>query len=139
MAKKKKALHQIATTAVINSLKVGNHKDNISFTSFSIGAEDNEIIAEMVKTEAEVMVRIGLDIDEKQKEEFPDIEVKGKMKSFVINKTCDAPKIDGIQFSSGQVEQITNYIRAEEEIILTFTQLQQELDFENNPESTERE
>lgn len=135
---KKKALHQIATTAVINSLKVDTHKDNISFTSFNIGADDNEIIAEMVKTEAEVMVRIGLDIPKKKKAEFPDIEVKGKMKSFVINKTCDAPKIDGIQFSSGQVEQITNYIRSEEEIQLTFTQLQQELDFDNNPEGTEQ-
>ena len=68
----------------------------------------------------------------KEKKAFPDIEVKGKLKSFVINKTCDAPKIDGIQFSSGQVEQIANYIRSEQEIELTFTQLQQELQFDDD-------
>ena len=127
-AAKKKVVYEIETTAVINQIKVGCHKDDSSFTSFSSAAEDNEVMAERVKTEAEVLVKVGLETKDKN---FPDIEVKGKLKSFTINKTCDAPKIDGIQFSSSQVEQITNYIRAEQEIILTFTQLQQELPFDD--------
>jgi len=131
MAKKdkKKIVYQVTTTAVINKLDVACHKDNISFTSFNIEANDNEIMAEMVKTEAEVMILIAIKPKDKN---FPDIEVKGQLKSFTINKTCDAPKIDGIQFSSSQVEQLTNYIRAEEEIQLTFTQLQQDLPFEED-------
>jgi len=127
---KKRAMYIVATTAVVNKLSVGLHKDGISFTAFSVGAKDNEKMAEIVKTEAEVMVKIGIDVKPKEKKNFPDIEVKGKLKSFVINKTCDAPKIDGIQFSSGQIEQIANYIRSEQEIELTFTQLQQELQFD---------
>ena len=126
---KKEKTHVITTTAVINSLKVACHKDDISFTSFNIDASDNEIMADMIKDEVDVMVKVGLEVKDKN---FPDIEVKGKLKSFTINKTCDAPKIDGIQFSSGQVEQITNYIRSEQEIILTFTQLQQELEFDED-------
>jgi len=126
---KKRVMYIVETTAVINKLNVSAHKDGISFTSFSIGAEDNKKMAEMIKAEAEVIIKIGL---KPKDSNFPDIEVKGVMKSFTINKTCDAPKIDGIQFSSGQVEQITNYIRSEEEISLTFTQLQQELQFEED-------
>lgn len=129
---KKRVMYIVATTAVINKLSIGLHKDGISFTAFSVGAKDNEKMAEMVKTEAEVMVKIGIDVKPKEKKNFPDIEVKGKLKSFTINKTCDAPKIDGIQFSTGQVEQLASYIRSEEEIQLTFTQLQQELQFEED-------
>ena len=120
---------KVETTAVINQLTVGCHKDNISFTALSLNGEENEVITDMVKNERDVLMTIGLQMPDKN---FPPIQVKGKMKGYTISKTCDAPKIINIQFSSGQVQQITNYIRSEEEIALTFTECEPELNFDGN-------
>lgn len=117
---------KIQTTAVINQLTVGAHKDKISFTSFSLSGEENEVVTDMVKNERDVLLTIDLQMPDKK---FPAIEVKGKLKDYKISKTCDAPSIINIQFSSNQVQQIANYIRSEEEISLTFTECEPELDF----------
>ena len=117
---------KVETTAVINQLTVGCHKDNISFTSLSLKGKENEVITDMVKNERDVLMTIDLQMPDKQ---FPAIQVKGKMKGYTISKTCDAPKIINIQFSSNQVQQLTNYIRSKEEIKLVFTECEPELDF----------
>lgn len=122
---------KVETTAVINQLTVGCHKDNISFTSLSLGGEENEIITDMVKNERDVLMTIALQMPDKQ---FPPIQVKGKLKGYSIAKTCDSPKLINIQFSSNQVQQLTNLIRSEEEIVLTFTECEPELDFEEREE-----
>ena len=117
---------KVETTAVINQLNIGCHKDDISFTSLSLKGEDNEIITDMVKNERDVLIAIALQMPDKQ---FPPIQVKGKLKGYSIAKTCDSPKIINIQFSSNQVQQITHLIRSEEEILLTFTECEPELEF----------
>jgi len=121
----------VETTAVINQLTVGCIKDNISFASLSLGGEENEVITDMVKNERDVLMTIALTMTDKQ---FPPIQVKGKLKGYSIAKTCDSPKIINIQFSSNQVQQIANLIRSEEEIVLTFTECEPELDFERGEE-----
>ena len=138
MAKKKKSENtqqgsfsgvlggKVETTAVINQLNIGCHKDDISFTSLSLNGEDNEIITDMVKNERDVLIAIALQMPDKQ---FPPIQVKGKLKGYSIAKTCDSPKIINIQFSSNQVQQITHLIRSEEDILLTFTECEPELAF----------
>lgn len=126
-SKKKEQLNVIKTKAVINSLTVGCHEDKISFTSLSLNADEDGVITDIVKSESDVMLNIDLEVPDPN---FPAIEVKGKLKKFTINKTCDSPNMINIQFSSGQAEQLTNYIRSEQEIVLKFTKLQQELPFE---------
>lgn len=126
----------IKTTAVINSITVGCHADKVSFTALSLQPEENEVITNIVKTESPVRVCIDLPTPD---ENFPPVEVEGIMKGYKISKTCDAPDITGIQFSSGQVEQITNYIRSEQEIALTFTQIQKQLEFEEDGPDAEPE
>jgi hypothetical protein len=84
-------------------------------------------MSDLVKRESEVSMIIEL---AKPGDGFPKIEVRGKLKRYVINKTCDAPAMSNIQFSSNQVHQITNYIRAEEEIVLKFIELEPELPYE---------
>ena len=117
----------IVTTAIINQLTVGCHQDKISLTSFSLSGEDNEVITDMVKNERDVLLEIDMEVPD---DNFPDIQVKGKLKGYKISKTCDAPDIINIQFSSGQVQQLTNYIRTEQQIKLTFLEAEPELDFE---------
>lgn len=80
----------------------------------------------MVKKEPDVLVTISL---EKPDEKFPPIQVRGKLKGFKISKTCDAPDLVNVQFSSNQVQQITNLIRAEEKIVLTLTECEPSLEF----------
>ena len=122
----------IATTAIINQLTVGCHQDKISLTSLSLSGQDNEIITDMVKNERDVLLTIDLEVPDDQ---FPAIQVKGKLKGYKISKTCDAPDIINIQFSSGQVQQLTNYIRAEQKVALAFLEAEPELDFESNKDS----
>ena len=120
---------KVETTAVINQLTVGCHKDNISFTSLSLSGEENEVVTDMVKNERDVLMTISLVMPDKN---FPPIQVKGQLKGYTISKTCDSPKLINIQFSSGQVQQLTNYIRSEEEIKLSFVECEPELGFEKN-------
>lgn len=125
----------IKTTAVINGLTVGCHTDKISFTALSLDAEQNEIVTDMVQTESPIKLRVSL--PGKADPKFPTIEVEGVMKKYTINKTCDNPNITGIQFSSNQVCQIANLIRAEEKINLTIIQMQQNLPMEQGGKKEE--
>ena len=138
MAKKKTKQKQdqvigkaINTTAVINQLTVSCHQDKISLTSLSLSGVENEIITDMIKNESDVLLKIELPAPDK---DFPPISVKGKLKVFKISKTCDTPNLINIQFSSDQVHQLTNYIRAEQEVSLEFIEAEPELDFEAEPE-----
>jgi len=117
----------IATTAIINQLTIGCHQDKISLTSLSLSGQENEIITDMVKKERDVLLTINLEVLDNN---FPPIQVRGKLKGYKISKTCDAPDIINIQFSSGQVQQLTNYIRGEQQIALTFLEAEPELDFD---------
>lgn len=123
MARSKKA-STVRTTAVIHSIGVGCHSDSISFTAFSMDAGDNPLMTQLIKKESDVILRIDL---EKPDKNFPRIEAKVKLKGFTIKKTCDSPKIANLQFSSDQIQQIANYVRSEQEIVLSLTQLQGEL------------
>jgi len=116
----------IKTTAVINQLMVGCHQDKISLASFSLAGKDNEVITDMVKNERVVLLTIGLT---KPDVNFPPIQVQGQLKGYKISKTCDAPDIINIQFSSGQVQQLTGYIRSEQEVVLKFVEKEPELEF----------
>lgn len=129
MGKKKKKL-AIETTAVVNSLAIGAHRDKISFTALSLTGDENEVITDMVKNERDVLLSLCLEGDADPN--FPDIQVRGKLKGFKINKTCDAPDVTSIQFSQTQVAQITGYIRAEHIIVLKFIEAEPELDFEES-------
>ena len=117
---------KIKTTAIINNIDVHCHADKISFTAFSLSPEDNECITNIIKEESPVRIKIDL---QKSDKDFPPIEVEGTMKGFKISKTCDTPNIIGLQFSTRQVGQITNYIRSKEVISLTFTQIQKQIPF----------
>ena len=126
---KVKAKGRIKTTAVVNSVKIGVHEDKLSLTGFSLTPAENEVVTDIIQSESPISLTIDL---VKPDKDFPKIEVQGMMKQFTINKTCDSPGISGIQFSTGQVGQLTNYIRAEEELSLVIVQLQQELPFEED-------
>lgn len=115
---------KVDTTAIINSLTVGTHKDKVSFTALSMSGEQNEVVTDMVKNERDVLMTISVVPQDKT---FPPIQVRGKLKGYKISKTCDSPDVINIMFSSGQVEQITNLIRSEEQIDLTFTEVEPEL------------
>lgn len=105
---------------------VATKKDRISFTAMSLSGEENEVITALVKEESEVFVDIDID----GMEDFKTIQVRGKLKAYKISKTCDAPELINIQFSAGQVEQLTHLIRNGDEITLTFLECEPELDFE---------
>ena len=120
----KKSQQKVESLAVIKSCTVGCHTDKIHFSALSFNEKDNEILAHMVKNEEVVTVTIDL---QKPDENFPPIQVEAKLKKCTINKTCDNPNLINMQFSSGQIEQLANYIRSEEEIKLTIQQKQQEL------------
>jgi len=81
----------------------------------------------MVKKERDVLLTIDLEVPDKQ---FPAVQVRGKLKGYTINKTCDAPNIINIQFSQGQASQLHGYIKSEQQIVLTFLEAEPELDFE---------
>lgn len=137
MAKKKDAEvfvgGSVETSAIINQLTIGAHTDQISFTALNIGNEGDgdKVLRKIIKVESPVAMVIDLPTPDPK---FPAIRVEGKLKSLKLNKTCDSPKIINIQFSSGQTEQLANYIRAEQEIKLKFIQIQEELPFEEDPE-----
>jgi hypothetical protein len=140
MAKKKtkeetevKLGQTVETCAVINGCTVGCHADKLSFSTLSFNEEDNKILAHMVKNEEDVRVTIDL---QKPDENFPAIQTDAKLKKCTINKTCDNPNLINMQFSSGQIAQLTNYIRAEEEIKLIIQQIQKGL-FEKEEKQTE--
>ena len=127
---------KVRTTAVINQLTLAAHKDKISFTGLSLSGEENEAIAHMVKSEADVLMTIAL---ERPDEQFPNIQVRGKLRGFKISKNCDAPDVVNIQFSSEQVQRICNYIRTEEKILLTFVEAEPELEFGDGEEGQPQE
>ncbi len=127
---------KVQTTAVINQLTVGAHKDRISFTALSLSGPDNEVITDMVKNERDVLMTITLSAAD---EKFPPIQVRGKLKGYKISRTCDAPDVINIQFSSNQVQQITNLIRSEEQIVLSFVECEPELGFGQAQEATPAE
>ena len=114
----------IKTTAVINTITVGKHEDKISFTALHLSAKENEIMSRIIQDESAVSIVLDLP---KPESSFPPIEVRGGIKKFTINKTCDSPSLIGVQFSSSQVQQLANYIRAEQEISLKIVQLQGKL------------
>lgn len=118
----------IETTAVVNQLTVGAHKDKISFTSLNLQPEQNEIVTGMVKNERQVLMTISLDGPPDPK--FPVIRVEGQMKGYKIAKTCDSPNVVNIQFSSDQVSRLTGYIRGEYLIVLRFQEKEPELPFD---------
>jgi hypothetical protein len=118
---------EIRTTAVINQLTVGCHQDKISLTSFSLSGPDNEVITDMVKNERVVLLTI--DLEGKPDKNFPPIQVEGQLKGYKISKTCDAPDIINIQFSSDQVHQLAGYIRAEQQVVLKFVEKEPEFEF----------
>jgi len=129
MAKKQKTQvgKSVSTSAQVNQLCVQPVKDKISFTSLSLSGEENEIITEMVKDERDVLVTI----DVENAAACKPIQVRGKLKGYKISKTCDAPELINLQFSSGQVEQLTNYIRNSQEIRLTLLEAEPELPLED--------
>lgn len=91
----------------------------------SLSGEENEVITALVKEESEVFVTIDI----AGMEDFHTIQVRGKLKAYKISKTCDSPDLINIQFSAGQVEQLTHLIRNGDEITLTFLECEPELDF----------
>lgn len=125
MTKKKFKGKRISTTATVNQITVAAKKDKISFTAMSLSGRENESITHLVKQESDVFV----DIDVDGMDEFPTIQVRGKLKGYKISKTCDAPEIINLQFSAGQVEQLTHLIRNADEIKLTFLECEPELEF----------
>lgn len=127
----------ISTTAVINQLTVGCHQDKISLTSFSLSGPDNEVITDMVKNERVVLLTI--DLEGKPDKNFPPIQVEGQLKGYKISKTCDAPDIINIQFSTGQVNQLTGYIRAEQEVVLKFVEKEPEFEFGEGEQGSDAE
>jgi len=127
---------KVQTTAVINQVTVGCHKDKISFTALSLSGQENEVITDMVKNEKDVLLSIDLQVPD---DKFPPIQVRGKLKGYKISKTCDSPDLVNTQFSSSQVQQLTNYIRSEEKIVLTFTECEPELEFAEDPTPEQEE
>jgi hypothetical protein len=124
----------IKATAVINQLTVGKHEDKISFTALHLSAKENEVISRIIQDESPVAIVLDLP---KPDSKFPPIEVRGGIKKFTINKTCDIPALIGVQFSSAQVERIANCIRADQEISLKIVQLQGKLFEEQEAEGGE--
>lgn len=142
MAKKKKEKHESTgtaeTMATINQIIVKPHEDDISFAA-NFNKEADSILRKIIKDESPVAIVI--DLPTPPDPQFPAIRVEGNLKSLKLSKTVDNPKITNVQFSSDQVQQLTNYIRNEQELKLRFIQLQADLPFdeEESTESTSRE
>ncbi len=85
----------------------------------------------MVKKERDVLMTIDLPVPDVK---FPPIQVQGKLNGHSISKTCDSPKMVNIQFSSGQVGQLTNYIRGEQDIKLVLLEVEPDLPLDNSPQ-----
>lgn len=116
----------VVVSAKIKDLTVGKHSDKINWTDLNFSAAQSEIVTEMVKQECEVLVTIDLPTpDPKFK-----MQSKATLKSSKISKTCDAPSLVNMQFSTKQVMQLSNLIRSEEEISLSITEIQPELPME---------
>jgi len=139
MAKKKEATNgkSVITTAKLKSCTVGIHADKLVFMELNFTAEDNEVITELVKNEDDVLVTFGIPKDWTFGDDanWPEITSNAKLKASKISKTCDNPILTGLQFSAGQVEQVTNLIRAEQEIRLSLTQVQGQLQFQQEVRS----
>lgn len=100
---------QVETTAVINQVQVGPHKDKLSFTSLNLVDDQNQIVADLVKHEKPILLTI--DLEGPPDASFPPIQQDGLLKGFKIAKTCDAPDVTNIQFSSDQIAQLAGYVR----------------------------
>jgi hypothetical protein len=121
----------IKTTCRIHSLTVGIHEDRVSFGALSVDAQSHGLLTKLVRQGAEII--LGLELPGKPDKDFPRIEQKVKFKSYAIKKSVDTPDIVNLVFSTGQIAQLVNYIRAEQELTITITQLQGQL-FDDPPE-----
>ena len=128
MAKKPK-VNIVTTEGVLKSVEVGIHKDKIAFESLSFTAEENEILTNIIKSEQSPDVRVTIALPGSD-EDFPAIASEAILKSSKISKTCDAPALDGLKYSTDQISKLAGYVRSEAGIVLTIEQIQQELPLE---------
>lgn len=88
-------------------------------------------MAAMIKNEAGPKVMVTIDLPTPDKD-FPPIQGQATLKKLSVHKTCDEPKLVGMQISTGQVAQAASYIRAEQELEVTIEQIENELPFEED-------
>lgn len=114
----------VTRTGVLNKLVVKKHKSDISLKILDMTAVDDVLIREIVKNKAGVRLTIALPKPDK---DFPNIVVDGQMKSLNIQKTVDTPTLEGLDFTSAQLERMSGYIRGAEELNFTFLKIDEEL------------
>ena len=114
----------VTRTGVIIKLVVKKHKSDISLRVTDMTAPDDVLIREIIKNKAGLRFTIALPEPDK---EFPNIVVEGNMKDLKIQKTVDTPTLEGLDFTSEQLERISGYIRGEEELKLTFLKIDEQL------------
>lgn len=114
----------VTRTGALTKLVVKKHKSDISLRVTDMTAQDDVLIREIVKNKAGLRFTIALPQPDK---DFPNIVVDGQMKSLKIQKTVDTPELEGLDFTSEQLERISGYIRGEEELKFTFLKIDEEL------------
>lgn len=114
----------VTRKGILNKLVVKKHKSDISLRILDMTAADDVLIREIIKNKAGVRLTIALPQPDK---DFPDIVVEGHMKSLNIQKTVDTPTLEGLDFTSAQLERMSGYIRGEDELNFTFLKIAEQL------------
>lgn len=123
----KKVGHIVRTEAVISSVEAGVHEDKINFGTLCIPAKETVKTSEMVHNESQVMLNIDLPSPDPN---FPPIEAECMLANYKTNVKCDKPSIKHLRLSTDQVAQVASYARAEQQVIITFTEINPGLPFD---------
>ena len=124
---KEKVGQVVRTEAVISNIDAGVHTEKLTFSTLSIPSKETCKTSEMVHNSSKIRLRIELPAPD---ENFPPIEGECTLVNYKTNVKCDKPNIKHLRLSTNQVGQIAGYVRAKQEVVVTFTEVNPGLPFE---------
>lgn len=116
----------VRTEAIISNIDAGVHAEKLTFSTLSIPSKETCKTTEMVHNSSKIILRIELPTPD---ENFPPIEGECLLVNYKTNMKCDKPNIKHLRLSTEQVGQIAGYVRAKQEVVVTFTEVNPGLPF----------
>jgi hypothetical protein len=117
----------VKTEAVISSIEAGVHEETLSFGTLCIPAKETVKTTDMVHRESQILLNIDLPQPDPN---FPPIEAKCMLANYKTNAKCDKPSVKHLRLSTDQIAQIAGYVRAAQDVIVTFTEINPGLPFD---------
>jgi hypothetical protein len=120
---------QVSAEATIQELVQKLKEEKIKFTNLFFEPEQQGMLTELIHNKARVMLTIKA---VNENESYEPISAEGNIKSCTSKIDCQHPDFTGLRFSSSQIQELIEYQRAETELLITITQMQEELPFEED-------